>query len=229
MIYFLRQGMLGNVKIGKANDIAKRVKQLQTGQPSELKIMRLLEGDLPEERALHDRFKVFSVGGEWFTFHESMLGEIGFPDVTLDPLPGNLRAHVWPSGPCEYQYCLHREITDRVGGIDEIGRRVGLEPWKVWATGRVNEDLFGALCIMARERGIPNINMRLLIEVKRNADDHNKSLDYAISYKARVNIESEWIKMHPGTLPWWTICEENKSLISISGPVLVSSREGVAA
>lgn len=40
-VYFLRQGVTGNVKIGFASDITKRVKQLQTGQAQRLLIMRL--------------------------------------------------------------------------------------------------------------------------------------------------------------------------------------------
>lgn len=69
-IYFIHQEEKGNwlMKIGRAKDIHRRLKQLQTGNPKELKIVGWIksENDHLSERALHRKYGAANVGGEWF-------------------------------------------------------------------------------------------------------------------------------------------------------------------
>ena len=66
-------------KIGstRANDINKRLKQLQTGNSEELFIKDSFETDKPFklEKMLHNRFKSSSLIGEWFNLSEDDIGQ----------------------------------------------------------------------------------------------------------------------------------------------------------
>lgn len=56
------------VKIGKAFDIAKRVKELQTGHPIALTLLAVLDPNPENERQHHAKFEEYWFDGEWFTF-----------------------------------------------------------------------------------------------------------------------------------------------------------------
>ena len=66
---------IGKYKIGstKAKDINKRLKQLQTGNSSELFIKEYYETEHPFklEKMLHNHFKSSNLIGEWFELSES--------------------------------------------------------------------------------------------------------------------------------------------------------------
>lgn len=66
---------IGKYKIGstKAKDINKRLKQLQTGNSSELYIKHCYETEHPFklEKMLHNHFKSSNLIGEWFKLSES--------------------------------------------------------------------------------------------------------------------------------------------------------------
>jgi hypothetical protein len=66
----------GNVKIGTADDVRKRIKQLQTGNPSRLYLVafvRLPSRNAAEsvERYAHQDNASDRVGGEWFSMSDS--------------------------------------------------------------------------------------------------------------------------------------------------------------
>ena len=65
----------GRYKIGstRANDVNKRLKQLQTGNANELYIKDSYETDYPfkVEKMLHNQFKLSSIAGEWFELSEN--------------------------------------------------------------------------------------------------------------------------------------------------------------
>lgn len=76
MIYFLRAGDDGPVKIGWTKDgktLARRIATLQTGQPHKLAILRTLEAQRWVEGWLHGFFVGVRMAGEWFTYREDML------------------------------------------------------------------------------------------------------------------------------------------------------------
>jgi hypothetical protein len=73
MIYFIRAGYSGPVKIGRADDPRSRLEYLQTGHYETLEIVRSLTGDFREERWLHQEFANLRIRGEWFHFSPDML------------------------------------------------------------------------------------------------------------------------------------------------------------
>ena len=68
-------GKEGRYKIGstKAKDVNKRLKQLQTGNSSELFIKEYYETEHPFklEKMLHNHFKYKNLSGEWFGLSEA--------------------------------------------------------------------------------------------------------------------------------------------------------------
>lgn len=64
MVYFITDGIF--TKIGKADDVNKRLKELQTGNPKKLQIKLSIEGGETEEKKLHKVFHRRRMVGEWF-------------------------------------------------------------------------------------------------------------------------------------------------------------------
>ena len=73
MIYFVQDGEY--IKIGHCacnnfgegrSGIEARLGSLQTGNPRPLRILATMEGDIPFERMLHNKFKDWHIQGEWF-------------------------------------------------------------------------------------------------------------------------------------------------------------------
>lgn len=69
-VYFLGAGSL--VKIGASDHIERRIKQVQTTCPYDVRLLATSGGDRTEEARLHRRFAPYRVRGEWFR-HEGAL------------------------------------------------------------------------------------------------------------------------------------------------------------
>lgn len=71
MIYFIKAGEF--VKIGYcAADPKARRAQLQVGNPVDLRLIAIKEGDMAEEAVWHRRFAHLRVRGEWFKWHDDI-------------------------------------------------------------------------------------------------------------------------------------------------------------
>lgn len=68
--YFIQAESGGPVKIGKAKDPARRLKELQTSHYDRLRILATIEGDC--ERELHRQLKQHRMTGEWFAPHSDV-------------------------------------------------------------------------------------------------------------------------------------------------------------
>lgn len=66
VVYFIRHGDDGPIKVGVAKDATKRRALLQCGNPVELHLLRTVPGDDRLERFLHHRLEAWKVRGEWF-------------------------------------------------------------------------------------------------------------------------------------------------------------------
>jgi hypothetical protein len=66
-VYFIRCDITGLVKIGTSFDPATRLRTLQCGSPTPLRIERQVVGYLLTEAALHERFAAQRRHGEWFS------------------------------------------------------------------------------------------------------------------------------------------------------------------
>lgn len=65
-VYFIQDVEQGYIKIGQSDDPKKRLKQLQTANPNELKLLWIdIAGDLAEEK-MHKMFCEHRLVGEWF-------------------------------------------------------------------------------------------------------------------------------------------------------------------
>lgn len=76
MIYFVRKGEDGPIKIGKTIDLDKRLPQLKAEFGLDLRVMATLDETKFKERELHERFSAFWIGREWFVAAEELLGLI---------------------------------------------------------------------------------------------------------------------------------------------------------
>jgi hypothetical protein len=63
-VYFIKCNEY--IKIGKADNLPKRLKQLQTSNPYELSIIGAISGNLDIEKEAHSNFKHLHHKGEWF-------------------------------------------------------------------------------------------------------------------------------------------------------------------
>lgn len=66
MIYFVRQGSHGPIKIGYSAEPIRRVKELRTGSPAPLFILTTVPGERTDELAIHRRLRRYRGEGEWF-------------------------------------------------------------------------------------------------------------------------------------------------------------------
>ncbi len=74
MIYFLQlQGDDNPVKIGWTSNLESRLRHLNPGHPSGVKVIRTLDGKRWVESWLHGAFANSRRHGEWFNFHPDML------------------------------------------------------------------------------------------------------------------------------------------------------------
>ena len=75
LIYFIRAGKSGPIKIGWTNvAVEKRLAQLQTGNHVELHVMGTMVGDEAKERLLHKQFEALRIRQtEWFRPHRDLL------------------------------------------------------------------------------------------------------------------------------------------------------------
>lgn len=65
-IYFIRSGKEGAIKIGITYDVLDRMEKLQVGNPEELILLGLMEGDKETEQRIQLSFSKCLIRGEWF-------------------------------------------------------------------------------------------------------------------------------------------------------------------
>lgn len=66
MIYFIQNQITGRIKIGYSKEPDCRIKNLQTGNDAELKVLFSIPGGYKEETELRKRFKHLHYRGEWY-------------------------------------------------------------------------------------------------------------------------------------------------------------------
>jgi hypothetical protein len=73
MIYFIRAGADGPVKIGYAASVERRVALIQAGNHQRFTLLRTLPGERQTEGWLHRHFAAARIDREWFAFDVDML------------------------------------------------------------------------------------------------------------------------------------------------------------
>lgn len=76
MVYIISDGT--RVKIGWSRDPQKRLKQLQTGNPSILKLIKVYDVLRVKERYLHKNLMLYKTrhNGEWFDISAALIVDI---------------------------------------------------------------------------------------------------------------------------------------------------------
>lgn len=74
-VYFLQIG--DRVKIGTSSKPLIRVREIAASLPGPVKRVVIVEGGRRDELRLHDRFKAYRTGGEWFVASRPILLTIG--------------------------------------------------------------------------------------------------------------------------------------------------------
>jgi hypothetical protein len=67
MIYVIKAVGTQYVKIGRAADPIRRLKQMQTGVPMQLVLLAVSDWPSAREKVIHVALKPYHVRGEWFT------------------------------------------------------------------------------------------------------------------------------------------------------------------
>jgi len=70
-LYIIQSKATGDFKIGKSKDPIRRLKQLQTGSPYELKLILTLKGQGYKEKIIHRHIMMRNkrkCKGEWFDY-----------------------------------------------------------------------------------------------------------------------------------------------------------------
>lgn len=65
-LYFIRQGSLGPIKIGRAACVKARLRNLQCANPEPLKLLAVIEKGGWQENFWHAVFGMWRIKGEWF-------------------------------------------------------------------------------------------------------------------------------------------------------------------
>jgi hypothetical protein len=99
LVYFIQSGDDGPIKIGFTRNLAARLRQLQTGHPAKLRVLRAFRGDERLEAWLHRHFAAHRLNGEWFTPHRDLLRYL-VDHAAPERRPGRVEAPpAAPSGP----------------------------------------------------------------------------------------------------------------------------------
>ena len=67
-LYIIQSDLTGMIKIGRSRHPQKRLKQLQTGNPNKLKLIKSFKSQGWREGLIHERLKDFRLEGEWFNY-----------------------------------------------------------------------------------------------------------------------------------------------------------------
>lgn len=126
-VYLIRAGETGPVKIGYAADPVDRLVNLQTAHWEQLHLLRVWEGELADEAALHLRFSDLRIAREWFSFSRKMLGDVGLKriDGLAEEKPKKLSERRFVL--CSLPAMRIEEIIGAGGGPSALGKTIGLK------------------------------------------------------------------------------------------------------
>jgi hypothetical protein len=92
-VYFIRAGETDNIKIGRAENVTKRLASLQTAHYETLNVLRTIPGGSREELLVHQKFRAFRRKNEWHAFTPEML--TFDPDLLEGSVSPELRMREW--------------------------------------------------------------------------------------------------------------------------------------
>lgn len=75
-VYFVQRGENGPIKIGRSNNIKRRLSEFQVSNAEPMNILLALKGGRDLERAFHIKYDPYRQSGEWFAPVSHLLDEI---------------------------------------------------------------------------------------------------------------------------------------------------------
>lgn len=72
MVYLITCSKTDSCKIGFSNCPENRLSQLQVGNPFSLEISAVIEGNVEDEKRLHQKFDKYKLSGEWFHYSDEI-------------------------------------------------------------------------------------------------------------------------------------------------------------
>lgn len=146
-VYFIRDSVTGQIKIGVAGKPWRRLSKIQTDCPGEVSILALEPGGAEREAALHREFAAARVRGEWFRAVPGLLQHI----ATL-PAPAKPKARP-----------IAHEVIAKCGGNLRVADWLGLDrscvqrwgyPPPRGTGGQIPAKYWAPLILAARAEGI---------------------------------------------------------------------------
>ncbi len=124
VLYFIQSEHGGPIKIGRADDVAKRLVQMQTSRPDTLVILATAPGAYEDERRLHDAFATNREKGEWFSPSPGLLAlirDVGTTGHVSRDLSRFVTGHSVPSVPIRTVPSLaERESAPARGSVTRL-------------------------------------------------------------------------------------------------------------
>jgi len=156
VIYFIRSGDSGPIKIGLSNDVRQRARDLQTAHGVQLQVLGVMEGGRAEEKALHQQFAHARGVGEWFWPTPELLELIQSKAAPLPP-PAEPPKHF----EVEVRQTFHRLIRESGWTADEIARAAGStkRAAMMWLDGKTLPQLPHAIALA---RQIPSLKAQFV-------------------------------------------------------------------
>jgi hypothetical protein len=105
--YFIQSGEEGPIKIGRASDVYRRLKELQTGSAERLRVIAVINGD--HERSMHEFCNGSRIGGEWFNPSPTVWRCI---DNFAQPVGSVYDVLLWMRQLVRQYYATHEKMLD---------------------------------------------------------------------------------------------------------------------
>jgi hypothetical protein len=135
-IYFARHGAAGPIKIGRAADPHKRVRDLAVGSPIALVLLGAVLSDRPEEEEveIHTRLSEHCIRGEWFVA-AAALQEMKRLEMRVI-FPEELKSRETPNDVLDTQMNF-RALPEEIEAWKGAARRAGM-PLSRWARSQLD-------------------------------------------------------------------------------------------
>jgi Meiotically up-regulated gene 113 len=163
-VYLARSGADGAVKIGLTSIAAARGRfvKLQVDNAHPIKLVRFLDGGRKLEAELHTRFASLRLNGEWFTYTDAMLGDLGASDIPF-PEPPQRDPCAWTWSP---EARADQSVRVRARHADPVFREKYLNKLRATLAKRIQisriDDLIrraGSVYKFAEIAGVPQVEL----------------------------------------------------------------------
>jgi hypothetical protein len=144
VVYFIRAGDDGPVKIGLTFDVASRMSALQLANAAMLRVIHSVDGDKDTESIAHEDFRPFHIRGEWFRFDGSMIGWV--PKGAAKEGGRRKAIHAEPKSHGYITQCIERLARWENAFVEDANRRsvtvlaskFGADTGRIYRTAREN-------------------------------------------------------------------------------------------